>query len=109
MNDLLDRIDHRTHMMLAVSVLTVVAALLIFLSVAINKDKVIAETGGYSTQHILEAKWFISRTNGFTTIRNTITGVFLIGLVVNLFIFIKGKIDGKRNLNDSEVGKRGCL
>ncbi len=96
-------------MMLAVSVLTVVAALLIFLSVAINKDKVIAETGGYSTQHILEAKWFISRTNGFTTIRNTITGVFLIGLVVNLFIFIKGKIDGKRNLNDSEVGKRGCL
>lgn len=96
-------------MMLAVSVLTVVAALLIFLSVVINKDKVIAETGGYSTQHILEAKWFISRTNGFTTIRNTIAGVFLIGLVVNLFIFIKGKIDEKRNLNDSEVGERGCL
>lgn len=109
MNDLLDRIDHRTHMMLAVSVLTVVAALLIFLSVAINKDKVIAETGGYSTQHILEAKWFISRTNGFTTIRNTIAGVFLIGLVANLFIFIKGKIDEMRNLNDSEVGERGCL
>lgn len=109
MNDLLDRIDDRTHMMLAVSVLTVVAALLIFLSVAINKEKVIAETGGYSTQHILEAKWFISRTNGFTTIRNTIAGVFLIGLVVNLFIFIKGKIDEKRNLNDSVGGEMGRL
>lgn len=109
MNDLLDRHDERTGLMLVVLLLTAFSVVLVFLLLAVDKNRVMADTGGYSVFHILESKYKVNRTDGYSTVRSTIGWIFLIGGVINLFIFIKGKVDDKRNLKDSFDGERNQL